>query len=474
MTRPWKRPRRSLRIAALRASHENPSPISTLPTELLANILSFNAPKSESYYRWTWMDRMSKVCLHWSAVADLFFKPQHLYLDFIYYHDLEKEHLLYEFATHEQIDELSIEDRVPFLESFLTESSKSAGVEFIMLNNGMPYDIGAVENVAVQALVRRIFCTPGVFSDLSKLAILCIDHLSSETIAFPWIDSGTTLKRIAMAHPKLDYIYLDGCFPWALKISPMQWKFVCSHLDLDTLILGGATFLTDAHLEACAEHLEKLNFLCLDSCGTRRPNGRFHITDSGLISLSKHCTSLKHLALKTMHNITENGLEALLRANPNITGLDLESSHSMSIQASTIIRKYAQKLTHIKVLHSDWFTDEALNELVVGDIQRQTKLTGTSDLVLLNIRGTQVSPSGLRQVLASNVLKSIAAIDIGYSSEDLRDATLMRPGLKYAILAQLVDAEDLDVIRSTVEARKAEWLCLSQDYGIEFSTKAGQ
>ena len=71
-------------------------------------------------------------------------------------------------------------------------------------------------------------------------------------------------------------------------------------------------------------------------------------------------------------------------------------------------------------------------------------------------------------------LKSIAAIDIGYSSEDLRDATLMRPGLKYAILAQLVDAEDLDVIRSTVEARKAEWLCLSQDYGIEFSTKAGQ
>jgi F-box-like len=472
MQSPAKRLRRSLRLAANLASQENPSPISNLPTELLIHILSFNAPTLETYYRWTWMDRMAQVCTEWNTVAQDHFKPKTLYLEFLYYSDPNKEAILYEDEEHDELDDMSWEERIPFLESFLTCPGRTDGIYFVMLNNTMPYDADAIENETIQTMVRRLFCTPGILPDLAKLALLCNDHECTDQIVFGLIDSGTTFKRLATAHPKLDYLYLDGCFPWSMKISPAQWAAVCSTLGLETLILGGATFLTDSHLEACATHLANVHFLCLDSCGCRGPGDEpSKVTDKGLVSLSKHCNNLHNLALKTMHNITEIGLEALLRANPNIEGLDLESSHNMTVRASTVIRQYAPKLTHLKVLHSDWFTDEALTELV-GE---STSTTATcSELVDLNIRCTQVTPSGLRHVLATNVLKANAAIDIGYSSEDLKDATLMRPGLEYATLAQLVNAEDLEILRSTVEARKAEWLCLSLDYGIIFSTRAGE
>lgn len=425
----------------------------------------------ESYYRWTWMDRMAQVCTEWNKVAYDHFKPKTLSWEFLFYSDPHKEAYLYNDEEHDELDHLYLEDRVPFLESFLTRPGRTDGIYFVMLNNTMPYDVDAIENKAIQNMVRRLFCTPGIFPDLTKLALLFNDDNEyADQNGFRLIDSGTTFKRLATAHPKLDYVYLDGCFPLSMKISPAQWAAVCSTLGLETLILGGATFLTDSHLEACAKHLAKVHFLCLDSCGCKGPfDEPSKVTDKGLVSLSNHCHNLQNLALKTMHKVTEVGLEALLRANPNIKGLDLESSHSMTIRASTVIRQYAPKLTHLKVLHSDWFTDEALTELV----GQSTSTTATcSELIDLNIRCTQVTPSGLRHVLAANVLKADAAIDIGYSSEDLKDATLMRPGLEYATLAQVVNAEDLEILRSTVEARKAEWLCLSLDYGIIFSTRA--
>ena len=474
LSSPTKRPRRSARLAAHTATLETPSPISNLPADLLVLILGFHAPKSDSYYRWTWMHRMSCVCPYWKMITHLYFKPNHLYLDFLYYSDPEKERQLYDDAPHEALDELSLSDRIPFLESFLTDPNATKGITFVMLNNGLPYDMNAVLNESIQSLLRCLFCTPGILTDLTKLAILCIDHLFTEQIAFGLIHSGTVLQQLAIAHPRLDYVYLDGCFPWSLKISPAQWTTVCSRLNLKTLILGGASFLTDDHLKASAAHLEKVSFLCLDHCGTRGSSARSRISDAGLLSLAKHCTNVQHLALKTMHNITELGLEALLRNNPNIEGLDLESSHNMTIRASTVIRQCTPRLKHLKVLHSDWFTDEALAELLSERSTARSnsiKVVACRELVHLNIRCTPVTPSGLRHVLATHLLSSSAAIDIGYSTDDLNDATLIRPGLKYAALEQLVDADDLETLRSTVEARKAELLCLSQDYNITFATK---
>ncbi|XP_058215097.1 F-box/LRR-repeat protein 4-like [Rhododendron vialii] len=117
-----------------------------------------------------------------------------------------------------------------------------------------------------------------------------------------------------------------------------------------------AARITDDGVDALASKLKELKKIVFQG------NACF-ITDQSLISLSSNCVKLREISLlingSAQHNLTEGGIDFVVRHSRNLTSLSLELQ---SLQPSAFSSTMENPFTHAKNLHSLTMTQKLFSD----------------------------------------------------------------------------------------------------------------
>ena len=185
-----------------------------------------------------------------------------------------------------------------------------------------------------------------------------------------------------LAMPALQKLCLSHCFEsGGEEVSPNELKtfFRALNLPLTSLTICQPFWLKDEHVEAVISLLGNLTRLELVECTARdesvpdeyydNDEHDIKLSDSSMTCIAEHCNSLESFAMVNT-SMSSYGLEKVLKANPNITTLNLSSSRSLDARTVEIIPRCLPNLGTLRSywpgvnMPSYWLNDNSLISLV--------------------------------------------------------------------------------------------------------------
>ena len=397
----------------------------SLPEEALNNIISYSLPRKECQV-WEWIGILSQTCTSFRQLAQTYAPTRIVLKDFRCY-------------TRLYNSDRSVDVRVGFLQSLQDFSWKRqhlkdfhVNIEAVLRWRVKARGIKKCCN-DIKALIRTLLTTQASFPELEWLDIE-LQSNENQVYSYDLIDA-ESLQLIPDALPSLQKLSLSKCFKYGIReISPYRLKQFFNNLQtpLTSLSLCGPEWMTDAHLEAMMPIVgENLVRLVLVDCVKWDENGvemEEKLSDNSLISIVQHCKQLKSFSMVSS-DITCRGLEMVLRANTDITTLDLSSNKRLEIRAVEIISRYLPRLKELRSYWprsgTDWLNDDGLIALV----DAQEKEPGGSEIFLnliglysyddLDYDGPQLTIRGIKYAIEKGV-KEIE-IDEGELHNSIKD-----------------------------------------------------
>jgi hypothetical protein len=269
---------------------------------------------------------------------------------------------------------------------------------------------------AIRLLLRSLFTRP---ASLPSLEWLDIDLQSDNVWNFYLIDE-TTLRGLPSALPSLKQLCLCNCFigdgEVALSPSVLKEFFESLQTPLESLSLGGVTWISDAHVEVImpvvGEHLVRLELVsCMAIIDEEGIINHYYVpwylTDRSASAIAQHCTKLESFSF-VESEITTSGLQSVISNNPNITTLDISNLSVDRLGDNTVdvIARFLPRLRELRAYwRSGWLTDDSLISL----INAQEKQNGG---VCLDLIGLQNEDSLTIRGLEYAIKKGVKVIEM--------------------------------------------------------------
>lgn len=221
--------------------------------------------------------------------------------------------------------------------------------------------------------------TPESLPNLEKLSIaICCQY---------YMDSNTLLG-FARALPRL--LDLDVSGLWRSVDQFDNFGRLLRH-PLRSLKLGRVQWMTESHLSSFLRHQG-------GSLVQLKLNGGGHLSDSALKVIARHCSRLEKLGLRSS-KITVDGLSTFLQVRGGLVELDLSHCKEIGPEVVEVLNKHSPQLESLDVSGCIWFTNECLEHLVDGQIDRWACQREQIPLKYVSVRSSSVSRTGVAHVL---------------------------------------------------------------------------
>lgn len=346
-----------------------------LPRDVLRYVLEFTLIRDELYAttQWKWTSQIGAVCCDFRALSQ----------------ELAPNTL--DISSHESLAREALVARL--LQSFCSTSWKREKLVEIRCRMGKGAShLACTCNSRVAKSLRSLM--KKVLPNLEKLS-LSIGKTSSEEEG---LDNFDFLEAIAPNLPRLVCLELEEFRHLQLRISPEEFGKFGAMLKnpLETLNITWSA-ISDAHLSAFLQHqgstLAELNVSCFPPAGER-------LSDSSLVAITQHCKRLEKFIVRHGH-VTGQGLEGLLKANRGtLHTLDISDCRLLGPSFLDVLTQHAPQLETFSAQYCRWFTDEALERIVQGQINHW-QISGRQDIPLSKVLAccSKVSEAGIHRVL---------------------------------------------------------------------------